>query len=155
VQFDFQATAVVRDTLEHFEAGLEMRYRFVKRRAISVSPAGSQAEFHRFLGIAAVCIVMGQFAQMILQTITVQRLKSGSDSFVQYLAPLDQDLIVSNVARVRVLEGVLDIAHGRLFVYELGKLKPIQRLLKHLIGLVDNLASEREPELFADHCQNL
>jgi hypothetical protein len=140
VQFNFCATVAVGKFLEPAQAGFEMRQRFVIRRAISVSLARSQAEFHRLLGIAAMCVVIGQFGQVIVQAAWVQRLKGSSDSLMQRLAPLDQDLIVSDLARISVLEAVLGIARRGPLVYELGELKLVEHRLKLVLGLVDNLA---------------
>ena len=74
---------------------------------------------------------------------------------MQLLAPLQQHRVVSDFPCESVLEGVFDFARRGLFVNELGELKIIKYLIDLIATLLDDLASERKRELFADYGQRL
>ena len=64
-------------------------------------------------------VVISQLAKMVVERILEQRSYSCSDPFVEGLAPLNQDRVIGDFQRKRVLEGVLDIANRGLLVDEL------------------------------------
>ena len=55
----------------------------------------------------------------------------------------------------RVLEGVLDVADCGLLVDELGQLQIAEHLVEIVVGLLGDLAYQRERKVFSDHGQGL
>ena len=81
---------------------------------------------------------------MFLHRIGVERLERRSRVLVQELAPLDQDRVVGDLLRQRVLENVFGIAHRRLLVDELAQLQVIEKTVEFVVGLERHAAHQRE-----------
>jgi hypothetical protein len=100
---------------------------------------------------------MGQLVQMIVQLPVEHRLQCYSGALVQELAALDQQRIVGNLLRQRVLENVFNVARSRLLVDELPRLQPREPALrvfqaerKRIPKTKDSLAERAGFELAGD-----
>ena len=91
--------------------------------------------------------MMREFGQMIVDLIERRRFERETDPLVQDLAPLDQQRVVGDFLRQRVLEGVLDIADRRLLVDELAQLQIVEHAVQLVVGLRDHLAHQRQAEI--------
>ena len=105
---------------------------------------------------------MRQFGDMILNRLSEERFDRSADARVNQLAAFDQHRVVSDLQRERVLEGVLNIAGGRLLVYKLAKLKAGEHPLKLVVNdsgvrlrTRHDPAQQAERELLSDHREGL
>src|SRR5713226_9506227 len=99
--------------------------------------------------------MMRQLDEMIVQLLCEHRLKRYSGSLVQELAALEQQRVVGDLLRQRMLEDVLDIAGGRLLVDELRHLQVREPSLQLVMLPVDHPPDQRQRELPSNHGERL
>src|SRR5215472_8748548 len=95
---------------------------FLKRRALRRSLTREKQVFYRLFGVRRSTVVVREHIDPIIDTIAISRFDGRRHAFVEGLAPVSQDGVVSDLAGKRVLESVLDVAHRSLFIDKLGKL---------------------------------
>jgi len=110
---------------------------------------------NRLASIAAIFIVTGQFAQMIVELAAPNLFDRRADSLVQLLAALYQNRIVSDLLRQGVLEDKLDLRVRRLLVDEIARPQFCKHLLQLRLSNRNNLPDQVEPRFSTDHRQGL
>ncbi len=98
---------------------------------------------------------MRQLVQMIVQLCGEHRLQLLSGALVQLLAALDQQRVVSDLLRQRVLEDVLGVADRRLLVDELGELQLAEYPVQIVVRLERHPSHQLERKFPPQHRQGL
>src|SRR6266851_1594490 len=109
----------------------------------------------RFFGIRAETVVISELAQLIIDLAGGQSFNRGTDPFVKQLSELDEHRLVCHLLSERVLEDVLDIAGGRLFVDELGKLQIMQHAVQLVFRFSDHPLHQAQRKFSSDHRKRL
>src|SRR5216683_5442853 len=126
------------------------------RRALQRLLARPPQVFDRLADVIAEAVMTRQLAQVIVQLPGEHRLQRNSGALVQELAALDQQRVIGDLLRQRVLEDVFDIARGRLLVYELRHLQLGEHPLQLVVLLsVEYPPDERQGELPANYGERL
>jgi hypothetical protein len=98
---------------------------------------------------------MSEVGVVVFEPVPIQRLDRGATGPMQQAAALGQHRVVGHLLSQRVLECILKVAGRRLLIDELRKLQFIEYPVDLIVGLLDDLAYERERKLLADHGQGL
>ena len=99
--------------------------------------------------------MMREFAQMIVQLPGKHRLQCLACALVQLFAPLNQQRVVGDLPRQRVLENVLGVTHRRLLVDELAQLQIIEQPVEFFIWSRDHRTNQRQWKFTPDHGESL
>src|SRR5260370_15927364 len=122
-QFLLNALGVIRQSLEKIYSRTQATDPFRIGGALRRLLARPPQVFDRLGEVIAASVMMRQIAQTIVESIGVKRLYRHRRALVQQLAALDQQRVIRDLLRQRMLEGVFDSGGSGLFVDELGQLQ--------------------------------
>src|ERR1700720_2393315 len=121
----------VREPLEQIYRRSETTDRINMRRALQRLLPCAPEIFDRLADVIAAAVMMRQLTQMIVQLLGEHRLQCVSGALVQEFAASNQQRVVGDLLRERMLENVLSIGEDRLLVDELGR----PQIRKHALQL--------------------